>query len=66
MPEYESFDSNGFNKYGTIFWEGNIENEGSVVKLSIPNLNQKSVKILIEGISADGKFISEVKTLSLE
>lgn len=65
-PEYTSYDNNGFKKYGTIFWEPNLDSETNFIKLTMPTLKQKTIKVLIEGMSADGKFISEVKTLILE
>ncbi|RTY90933.1 MG2 domain-containing protein [Flavobacterium sp. GT3R68] len=65
-PEYTSFDSNGFKKYGTIFWEPNLDSATNFIKFTMPTLKQKTVKVLIEGMSADGKIISEVKTLIVE
>ena len=57
----------GFENFGVINWIQTIlPDENGDFKFQIPNLNQKNVKLLIEGFNSEGKIISEVKTLSLE
>lgn len=63
-PKYENIHDQSFLKFGTIHWKPNVEtDENGEFNFSIPNLHQKSVKIIIEGISSDGRLISETKTL---
>ncbi|MFC6096951.1 hypothetical protein ACFPVY_09875 [Flavobacterium qiangtangense] len=64
---YNSTSDLGFKNFGLINWIPNIiANENGHFAFQIPNMNQKKVKILIEGFSADGKLISEIKTIELE
>lgn len=65
--DYTSTSNTGFKSFGLINWIPNIvTNENSNFSFQIPNLNQKKVKLLIEGFSGDGKLISEIKTVNLE
>jgi hypothetical protein len=65
-PKYTSFSSDGFKDFGTIHWEPYVEtDENGVFNFSMPNLNQKSVQITIEGISSDGQLISETKIIEI-
>ena len=65
-PEYASVNELAFKNYGIVFWIPTIEAKDNLINFEIPNLNQKSIKILVEGFSEDGKFISEIKTLQIE
>lgn len=65
--DYVSTSDKGFTDFGLINWIPNIiTNEDGSFSFQIPNLNQKKVKILIEGFSGDGKLISEIKTIDLQ
>jgi hypothetical protein len=62
--EYASTQSKGFENFGLIDWEPSImTDENGEFKLSVPKTGQPAIKVLIEGFSADGKLISEIKTL---
>lgn len=64
-PKYDNVKDDGFLKLGTIDWKPFIETDSNgTFHFSIVNLNQKSIKLVIEGISPDGKMISE--TIALE
>ncbi|WP_162926872.1 hypothetical protein [Flavobacterium psychrotrophum] len=64
---YNSTTSKGFENFGVISWEPSLmADENGVFTLKIPTTGQKTVKVLIEGFSADGKLISEIKTLNLQ
>ena len=64
---YSSTDGIGFKNFGVIDWIPNIiTNEDGSFSFQIPNLNQKKVKLLIEGFSGDGKLISEIRTIDLQ
>lgn len=64
-PDYLDYDA-GFINYGTINWIPNVEtDENGAFTFSIPNYNQKSIKIKIEGIGSNGELISEEKILHL-
>lgn len=63
---YSDYKSEGFKKYGTIHWIPKVfTDETGSFKFSIPNFGQESVKIIIEGISSDGRLISEIRTLQI-
>ncbi len=65
-PKYTNVQNDSFKTYGTIHWVPNINTDANGdFKFSIPNLYQKTIKIVIEGISSDGKLLSEVKTISI-
>ncbi len=65
-PKYSSNNSEDFLEFGTVHWEPNINvNTNGNASFKFPNFNLNSVKIFIEGISANGTLISEVQTLSL-
>ncbi|MBC7438483.1 MAG: hypothetical protein H7250_00665 [Flavobacterium sp.] len=64
---YTSTDDEGFKNFGVINWIPKINNENNVFfYFKIPDMNQKTVKILIEGMSKSGEFISTVKEIQLE
>lgn len=66
--KYTSTIDKGFDNFGVIDWNTQImSDEKGEFTFSIPNnMGQKTVKLLIEGFSADGKLISEIKTLQLK
>lgn len=66
-PKYGNVNDESFLKFGTIHWNPNVETDtdGSF-SFSIPNLYQTTVKVIIEGISSDGRVFSETKTLKIE
>jgi hypothetical protein len=65
-PKFTNVQNDSFKTYGTIHWVPNINTDANGdFKFSIPNLYQKTIKIIIEGISTDGKLLSEVKTIAL-
>jgi len=63
---YASTENKGFQNFGTIHWIPKIQSENGQFSFKFPDMNQKKVLILIEGFSADGKLISEIKTIELE
>lgn len=64
---YVSTENKGFQNFGLIHWIPNIySHESKDFKFQIPNMGQKKVKLLIEGFSAEGQLISEIRTISLE
>jgi hypothetical protein len=64
---YNSTNDKGFENFGVIGWEPQImtDDKGSY-DFRIPKTGQKTLKILIEGFSADGKLLSETKTITVE
>lgn len=63
---YLSTQNEGFANFGVINWIPNImTDEKGEFKFSIPKTGQKSIKLLIEGFSADGKLISETKIINV-
>ncbi|WP_298155282.1 hypothetical protein [Flavobacterium sp.] len=54
----------GFEDFGLIHWIPNLlTDESGASTFQIPPLAQQTVKLLIEGISADGNLISEIKII---
>ena len=63
-PKYDNIKDISFLKFGSIHWKPNVETDANGrFQFSIPNMYQNTVKVIIEGISSDGKLISETKTL---
>ena len=66
-PKYSNINDESFQKHGTIHWNPNVDTDtNGMFSFSIPNLYQKTVKVVIEGISSDGRVFSETKTLLIE
>ncbi|NBL63810.1 hypothetical protein GV828_01200 [Flavobacterium sp. NST-5] len=64
---YNSFDNPGFQNFGLINWIlAILTHDKGEFSFNIPNYNQEKVKLKIEGFSADGKLISEVKIIDLK
>ncbi|MFT3793355.1 hypothetical protein [Flavobacterium sp.] len=65
-PKYDNVREEGFQKLGTIFWNPMIDtDENGSFSFSIPNLYQKSVCVVMEGMDADGNMISETHLLEI-
>jgi hypothetical protein len=61
---YNSVDDKGFENFGIIDWQPSIRtSENGEFSITIPKMSSKPLKVLIEGFSADGKLISEIKTI---
>jgi len=41
-----------------------MTDENGEFNLALPKMSSKPLKVLIEGFSADGKLISEIKTIN--
>ncbi|HEU4497043.1 MAG TPA: hypothetical protein VFR70_08345, partial [Flavobacterium sp.] len=64
---YTSTADEGFRNYGTIHWiPAIITDQTNNFKFTFPSYGQKKLKFLIEGFSADGKLVSEVRTIDLK
>ncbi|HEX8562465.1 MAG TPA: hypothetical protein VF676_05740 [Flavobacterium sp.] len=65
-PKYDNVHNPGFQNFGTIHWIPNVNTDAQGnFTFSVPNLYQQAVKLHIEGISSDGKVISEAVTVDL-
>lgn len=63
---YTSTNDQGYENFGLIDWEPTImTDENGEFEITVPQTGQKNVKFIIEGFSADGKLISDVKTINL-
>jgi hypothetical protein len=63
-PKYDNVRDEGFLKLGTIGWDPLLKtDENGTFRLSIPNLYQSAVTLVIEGLASDGQMISETMTL---
>lgn len=64
---YNSTNDEGFTNFGVIDWEATImTDENGAFTLKAPKTGQQTLKLLIEGFSADGKLLSEIKTISVK
>ena len=64
--DYKSTEDKGFQNFGVINWIPSIlAQETGEFKFEIPDMYQKKVNVLIEGISEDGSLISEIRTITL-
>ncbi|MEM6718520.1 MAG: hypothetical protein AAF611_04305 [Bacteroidota bacterium] len=65
-PNYDSFISPVFQKYGTISWLPTVElNAEKPTSFKIYDTYTKNVTLFIEGISENGDLISERKTIKV-
>lgn len=63
---YKVTDGLGFQTYGLINWVPFIlTDENNAFQIDVPNYNQKKAKVIIEGFTFDGKFISEIQIIDL-
>ena len=66
-PKYDNTQDVSFLKFGSVHWKPNVETDADgMFQFSIPNLFQSTIKVIIEGISSDGKLISETKTVTIQ
>ncbi|MDR5589462.1 hypothetical protein [Christiangramia sp. SM2212] len=64
-PKYDSYNNWIFEEYGVIGWFPEINTgQGEPVNLSVLNTLQDELKIYIQGITPDGKLISEELSLN--
>ncbi|AWH85067.1 hypothetical protein HYN59_07970 [Flavobacterium album] len=63
---YSSTNDKGFENFGLIDWEPVImTDENGAFRIEMPKTAQKTIKVVIEGFSADGKLVSEIKTMTV-
>lgn len=64
---YKSYADKGFENFGIINWIPNIlpdDNTGEF-EFQIPDMNQRKIRILLQGFASDGTIISEEKTITI-
>ena len=65
-PKYGNINAESFLKFGIIHWNPNVETDtNGMFRFSIPSIYQKTVIVVIEGISSDGRLISVSRTLTI-
>ncbi|MES2411954.1 MAG: hypothetical protein V4535_10980 [Bacteroidota bacterium] len=65
--DYETTQSGGFDNYGLIHWLPQIMSDDSGQFLfDIPNYNKSTAKIIIEGMTGEGRLFHEEKIIDLE
>lgn len=63
---YTSTNDQGYENFGLIDWKPVImTDENGEFEFTVPQTGQKNVRFIIEGFSADGKLLSDVKTINL-
>ncbi|TXE17859.1 hypothetical protein ES692_08140 [Psychroserpens burtonensis] len=65
-PKYVNYDSNFFREYGVIDWIPNITlDKTNAINLKILDTKTKQIKLCIEGVTNEGRFISEEKVITI-
>lgn len=66
VPKYETTNNELFKRFGVIDWKptASIDTNG-ILNLKFDSKDQKEVKLFIEGVTENGEFIFEEKTISL-
>jgi hypothetical protein len=63
---YSGTSDEGFANFGVIDWEPIVvADENGNFSFMIPRTGQKTIKLIIEGYSVEGKLYSEIKTITL-
>lgn len=66
VPKYIDYNTAFFRDYGVLAWEPELENNADgTVTLKFKDVYNANVNLYIEGVVDGQKFISEVKTISL-
>lgn len=66
-PTYKSYNSNFFNEYGVIEWLAKTTlNAKGELFLKLPIVSKSNINLFIEGITENGRFISEIKRINLD
>ncbi len=64
-PNYPDYSSFLYKKYGAIWWEGQLKVNSEVpYSITVPLNNQKEIKVIIEGMSANGLLYHAEQTCS--
>ena len=65
-PNYFLTTEPAFQQFGSIHWISDVltDNEGNF-QFTMPVINQTEVKIVIEGVDAEGNIVSQVRNLKL-
>lgn len=65
-PQYSVLNSTFYNRYGVIDWKGALSmNKDGALEFTTPYKGTTSFKVIIEGVTSDGKLIHEVVDLNL-
>lgn len=65
QPKYASTNHATFKEYGAVYWKPDIIiNSKKTTYLKFPRLNQKKIKVFIEGITEEGKLIYKEKVFN--
>ncbi|WP_299884028.1 hypothetical protein [uncultured Lacinutrix sp.] len=66
IPKYRFYKDPFFKEYGVIGWAPNctIDSNGNL-DFKIYNTNTETIKLFIEGMTSDGKYIVDEKTISI-
>ncbi len=65
-PRYKTYKNQFYKEYGVIGWLPNCTiNDKGMLKISTIDTGLAEIKLFIEGLTDNGSFISEVKTINL-
>jgi hypothetical protein len=67
VPKYQFYQSQFFNEYGVIDWLPNVSfDDDNNLDFTILNTGTGRIDLYIEGLTDDGEFISEIKTITID
>lgn len=65
-PKYVYYDSDFFREYGVIDWIPNVTlDQSNAINLKVLDTKTKEIKLFIEGVTNEGRYISEEKVITL-
>ena len=66
VPKYVYYKSNFFKEYGVIDWVPDVTLDTSnAINLKVFDTKAKQIKLFIEGMTSEGRFISEEKIITV-
>ena len=67
VPKYVYYNSNFFREYGVIDWFPNVtlDNSSNAINLKVLDTKTKQITLFIEGMTNNGRYISEEKIITI-
>nr|WP_321232718.1 hypothetical protein [uncultured Psychroserpens sp.] len=65
VPKYKNYTSAFFKEYGVVGWTPNVSIEGNSIVTNVFDTKTDYLKVIIEGMDANGYMISEEKIINL-
>ncbi|MFT5846737.1 MAG: hypothetical protein ACJARX_002396 [Psychroserpens sp.] len=66
VPKYVYYNSDFFREYGVIDWLPNVTlDQSNAINLKVLDTKTKQIKLFIEGVTNEGRYISEEKVITI-